>query len=86
MEDFVQIEPINWESLKVEKSKIKNFIYKYKGNEVHSNMLEFEQETLEIWTIHYFFSAHKCPILYAEIRNGDTLYIEVSEVSLLNHK
>lgn len=85
MEDIIWIKPNNWELLKVEKSKIKNFIYRYKGKEIYSNMHEFEQETSEIWTIHYFFSAHRCPILYAEIRNGDTLYIDVSDISILNH-
>lgn len=82
MEDIIWIEPKYGELLKVEKSKIKNFIYKYKGKEYYSNMLEFEQETLEIWTIHNFFSSHNCPILYAKIINKNTLYIEVSDVSL----
>lgn len=81
MEDTIWIEPKYGEPLKVEKSKIKKFIYKYKGKEYHSNMLEFEQEILEIWRIHYFFVSKKCPILNAEIRNWNILFIEVSDIS-----
>ena len=86
MEDIIWIEPKYGELLKVEKIKIKNFIYKYKGKEYHSDMLEFTQETHWPWNIRYFFASQQCLILHAEIRNNNTLYIEVSDTSSLKHK